>query len=152
MYRCNSFAISCNYVQSVSTIFFLLLFTSISFYNWCQSQFVIMNSIQLSIPILDGKNYNRWCVQMRVLFDYHELWNVVESGVSTLADNATKTQRVAHCDQKKKDKKALYLIHQGMNDETFEQIEGATTASEAWIILSTNYKDDDKINRCVFKP
>ena len=122
MYRCNSFAISCNYVQSVSTIFFLLLFTSISFYNWCQSQFVIMNSIQLSIPILDGKNYNRWCVQMRVLFDYHELWNVVESGVSTLADNATKTQRVAHCDQKKKDKKALYLIHQGMNDDTFEQI------------------------------
>jgi len=41
---------------------------------------------------------------MRVLFDYHELWDVVEA------------QRVAHYDQKKKDKKALYLIHQGMND------------------------------------
>jgi len=36
------------------------------------------------------KNYNRWwCVQMRVLFDYHELWDVAESGVSTLAANAT---------------------------------------------------------------
>ncbi|XP_068486960.1 uncharacterized protein [Phaseolus vulgaris] len=34
-----------------------------------------------------------------------------------------------------------------MNDETFEQIEGVTTASEAWIILSTNYKGDDKIKR-----
>jgi len=68
---------------------------------------------------------------MRVLFDYHELWDVVESVVSTLADNATETQRVAHRDQKKKNKKALYLIHQGMNDETFEQIEGSTTASEA---------------------
>ncbi|XP_068466645.1 uncharacterized protein [Phaseolus vulgaris] len=34
-----------------------------------------------------------------------------------------------------------------MNDETFEQIEGATTASEAWTILSTNYKGDDKIKR-----
>jgi len=89
---------------------------------------------------------------MRVLFDYHELWDVVESGVSALAYYATETQRVAHRDQKKKEKKVLYLIHQGMNDETFEQIEGATTASEAWIILSTNYKDDDKINRCVFKP
>ena len=74
-----------------------------------------------------SRNY----VQMRVLFDYHELWDVVESGVSVLADNATEAQRVAHCDQKKKDKNALYLIHQGMNDETFEQIEGATTASEA---------------------
>jgi len=56
---------------------------------------------------------------MKVLFDYHELWDVVESGVSALVDNATEAQRVAHRDQKKKDKKVLYLIHQGMNDETF---------------------------------
>jgi len=90
-----------------------------------------MNSTQLSAAILDGKNYNQWCVHMRVLFDYHELWDVVESGVSALADNATEAQRVVHRDQKKKDKKDLYLIHQGMNDEMFEQIEGATTASEA---------------------
>jgi len=106
-----------------------------------------MNSTQLSVSILDGKNYNRWCVQMRVLLDYHELWDVVESGVSALAANATEAQRVAHRDQKKKDNKALYLIHQGMNDEMFEQIEGATTVSEAWTILSTNYKGDDKIKR-----
>ena len=57
---------------------------------------------------------------MRVLFDYHELWDVVESGVSALAVNATEAPRVAHLDQKKKDNKALYLIHQGMNDKTFE--------------------------------
>jgi len=106
-----------------------------------------MNSTQLSVPILDGKKYNRWCVQMRVLFDYHELWDVIESGVSALAANAIEAQRVALRDKKKKDNKTLYLIHQGMNDETFEQIEGATTASEAWAILSTNYKGDDKIKR-----
>jgi len=81
------------------------------------------------------KNYNQWCVQMRVLFDYHELWDVVECGVSALAANATEVQRVAHRDKKKKDNKVLYLIHQGMNDETFEEIERATTASEAWIIF-----------------
>ena len=106
-----------------------------------------MNSTQLSVPILDGKNYNRWCVHMRVLFDYHELWDVVDSGLSALASNATEAQRVTHRDQKKKDNKTLYLIHQGMNDKTFEQIEGVTTASEAWTILSTNYKGDDKIKR-----
>jgi len=61
--------------------------------------------------------------------------DVVESGVSALAANATEAQRVAHRDQRKKDNKALYLIHQGMNNEIFEQIKGATTASEAWIIL-----------------
>jgi len=57
-----------------------------------------MNSTQLSVPILDGKNYNRWCVQMRVLFDYHELWDVIKSEVSALAANATEAQRVAHYD------------------------------------------------------
>ena len=105
-----------------------------------------MNSTQLSVPILDRKNYNQWCVQMRVLSDYHELWEVVESRVTALAANAIEAQRVAHRDQKK-DNKALYLIHQGMNDETFEHIEGATTDSEAWTIVSTNYKGDDKIKR-----
>ena len=51
--------------------------------------------------------------------------------MSALADNAIDAQRVAHRDQKKKDNKASYLIHQGMNDKMFEQIEGSTTASEA---------------------
>ena len=78
-----------------------------------------MNSTQLSVHILHEKNCNRWCVQMRILFNYHELWDVVESGVSALAANATETQRIVHRDQKKKDNQALYLIHQGMNDETF---------------------------------
>ena len=82
---------------------------------------------------------------MRVLFDYHELWDVVETGVSALANNVSEAQRVAN--QKKKDKKTLYLIRQGMNDETFEHIKGATTASEVWRILSTNYKGDDKTKR-----
>ncbi|XP_068504337.1 uncharacterized protein [Phaseolus vulgaris] len=84
---------------------------------------------------------------MRVLFDNHELWDAVESGVSALVANATEAQRVAHRDQKNKDNKALYLIHQGMNDETFQEIKGATTVSEAWTILSSNYKGDDKIKR-----
>ena len=66
--------------------------------------------------------------------------------MSALVANAIEAQRVAHCDQKKNNK-TLYLIHQGMNDETFKQIEGASTASEAWTILSTNYKGDDKIKR-----
>ena len=57
---------------------------------------------------------------MRVLFDYYELWDVVESGVSALGDNATEAQQAAHCDQKEKNNKALYLIHQEMNDEIFE--------------------------------
>nr|GMD28311.1 UBN2 domain-containing protein [Ipomoea batatas] len=78
-----------------------------------------MNSTtQLSVPVLNGKNYNRWSAQMKVLFDYHELLETVETGITTLADNATEAQKAAHRELKKKDKKALYFIHQGMSDES----------------------------------
>ena len=105
------------------------------------------NTTQLFVPILDGKNYNRWCVQMKVLFDYHDLLDVVENGVPALVGNANDVQRAAHRELKKKDNKALYFIHQGMSDEMFEKIERATTSAEAWSILSTSYKGDEKIKR-----
>jgi len=72
-----------------------------------------MNSTQLSVLILDGKNYNHWCVQMKVLFDYHELCDVIESRVFALADNATEAQRVAHRDQKKKVKRLCISFIKG---------------------------------------
>ena len=66
-----SFAITFNQLlQPFVFCYFLQLVPTTSI----KSQSVIMNSTQLSVPILDGKNYNKWCVQMRVLFDYHELW------------------------------------------------------------------------------
>ena len=110
-----------------------------------------MNSTQLSVPILDRKNYNQWCVQMRVLSDYHELWEVVESRVTALAANAIEAQRVAHRDQKK-DNKALYLIHQGMNDETFEHIEGATLLVRLGQFCQPIIKVMIRSRGCVFKP
>ena len=89
---------------------------------------------------------------MRVLFDYHELWDVVESGVFALGDNAIEVQRVAHRDQKKKDNKALYLIHQGMNDETFEHIEGATLLVRLGQFCQPIIKVMIRSKGCVFKP
>ncbi|GAV68389.1 hypothetical protein CFOL_v3_11892 [Cephalotus follicularis] len=104
-------------------------------------------SVQLSIPIFDGKNYNRWCAHMRVLYDYHELLAVVENGVTDLAENATKAQINTHREIKKKDKKALYFIHQGVNDEVFEKVVGATSSKQAWDILMTSFKGRTKSKR-----
>ncbi|GAV74127.1 UBN2 domain-containing protein [Cephalotus follicularis] len=104
-------------------------------------------SIQLSIPVLDGKNYNRWCAQMRVLYDYHELLGVVENGVADLAENATEAQINTHREMKKKDKKALYFIHQGVNDEVFEKVIGATSSKLAWDILMTSFKGTDRVKK-----
>ncbi|GAV76786.1 UBN2 domain-containing protein [Cephalotus follicularis] len=104
-------------------------------------------SVQLLIPVLDGKNYNRWCAQMRVLYDYHELLGVVENGVTDLAENATEAQINTHREMKKKDNNALYFIHQGVNDEVFEKVVGATSSKLAWDILMTSFKGADRIKK-----
>ncbi|XP_051144003.1 uncharacterized protein LOC127260332 [Andrographis paniculata] len=105
------------------------------------------SSTQLFVPILEGKNYNRWSTQMKVLFDYQDLLDTIENGIQALTADATTAQRTAHAELKKKDKKALFIIHQGMRDDTFEQIEGASSAHEAWNILLTTYKGDDRVKR-----
>ncbi|XP_044505720.1 uncharacterized protein LOC123225676 [Mangifera indica] len=105
------------------------------------------NSPPISIPVLDGKNYNRWNIQLRVLFDYHELLDVVENGVPTQVENGTDAQKNVHREIKKKDKKTLYFIHQGVNDEVFEKIAGATTSKQAWDILMTSYKGVERVKK-----
>ena len=68
---------------------------------------------------------------MRVLFDYHELLGVVDTGVEEIAETANEAQHNTYRESKKKDKKALYQIHQGVNDEVFEKIVGATSSKGA---------------------
>lgn len=69
------------------------------------------SSVQISVPILDGKNFLRWNAQMKVLFDYHELLSIVESGVPELEAKASDGKKNIHRENKKNDKKALFLIH-----------------------------------------
>ena len=88
-------------------------------------------STQISVPILDGKTYNHWSVQTRVIFDYHKLLDVVENGVVDLAKNTTDAQKNTHHESKKKNKKALHFIHQEVNDEIFEKIVRAITSKQA---------------------
>lgn len=46
-------------------------------------------SFPACLPILDAKNYSKWCIQMRVLLDYQEVLEIVMGGVQLLAKNAT---------------------------------------------------------------
>ena len=97
--------------------------------------------------MLDGKNYNRWTVQMRVLFDYDELLDIMEKGFEALDEKATDAQKAVHKENKKKDRKALYFIHQGVTDEVFTKIEAATTSKQAWDILITTYTGAEKVKK-----
>ncbi|KAG4915307.1 hypothetical protein JHK87_052864 [Glycine soja] len=65
-----------------------------------------------SMPVLKGKNYDDWCVQMKVIFRFRDVTEVVQEGVQELDRNSTDAQKVAHCDLKKRDANALFIIHQ----------------------------------------
>lgn len=48
--------------------------------------------IPTNLSILDAMNYDKWCKQMKVLFDYQNVLEVIENGVTPLVQDATETQ------------------------------------------------------------
>ena len=92
------------------------------------------SSTQISVSILDGKNYNPCSVQIRVLFDYHKLLDVVENGVADLSENTTNAPKNTHHKSKKKDKKALNFIHQEVNDEVLRRLQEQPHQSKLGIL------------------
>lgn len=73
---------------------------------------------------------------MRTLLGCFDAWEVVERGFAEPENAAalealSPVQREALKDSRKKDRKALTLIHQGLDDNTFEKISNAATAHEA---------------------
>ncbi|GAA0146953.1 hypothetical protein LIER_06774 [Lithospermum erythrorhizon] len=87
-------------------------------------------SVQPHVPQFSGKNYNRWSIQMKVLFGFQELTDVVEAGFNDVTDPAAsatlpQAQKDSLRENMKKDKKALYYRHQALDDATFEKISDA---------------------------
>lgn len=89
---------------------------------------------------------------MRTLLGCFDAWEVVERGFAEPENAAalaalTQVQREALKESRKKDRKALTLIHQGLDDNTFEKISNAATAHEAWDILRNFYRGVDKVKK-----
>ena len=86
---------------------------------------------------------------MKALFGSQELWELVIDGYvePTSEQEATYNaeQKNLLKDQKKKDKKALFLLYQGMDESTFEKIAKATLSEEAWEILRIFFKSVDHV-------
>ncbi|XP_019451856.1 PREDICTED: uncharacterized protein LOC109353959 [Lupinus angustifolius] len=88
-----------------------------------------------NLPILDGKNWNQWKVQVKAIMGYQEVDEIVEQDYSILDEGASDEQRRMHKENKKKDCKAMFLLHQCVDEAHFEKISGATNSKEAWLIL-----------------
>ncbi|CAN6691653.1 unnamed protein product [Malus baccata var. baccata] len=89
--------------------------------------------------------------QFKALFGSQDLWEVVSNGYDepTTEQEAAYTadQRNTLKDLRKKDKKALYLLYQGLEDSTFEKIVEATTSKQVWDTLTTIYQGVDRVKR-----
>lgn len=100
-----------------------------------------------NLPILDAKNWDRWSVQMEVVFGFQEVLEVVKNGYQDLGENPDTTQQAAHKESKKKDCKALFLIHQSVDVGHFEKIASAKTSKEAWDILVKSHEGGEKLKK-----
>lgn len=101
----------------------------------------------MHLPMFDGKNWDRWSIQMRVLFGAQDVLDYVNDGYVALAENATEAQRTVHREVKKKDQKALFFIHQRVDPKVFEKIAEATTSKGAWDTLVQCYGGDAKVKK-----
>ena len=86
---------------------------------------------------------------MKDLLGAHDVWDIVKKGFNEPENEAalTQDQNTVLKDSRKRDKKALYLIYQALDDDGFEKISSATSAKEAWEKLQTSYKGVEKVKK-----
>ena len=65
--------------------------------------------------------------------------------VVTLAEDTTDQEKDAHKESKKKDYKALFIIHQCVDADNFEKVSDAESAKEAWEILEKSFRGAEKL-------
>ena len=65
---------------------------------------------------------------MKAILSYQEVAEIVEEGYPMLIEDSTDAQKVLHKENKKKDCKATFLIHQCVDEAHFEKITGVATS------------------------
>ncbi|XP_020270923.1 uncharacterized protein LOC109846108 [Asparagus officinalis] len=110
------------------------------------------NMIQPQILKLMKTNYDNWSIQMKVLLGSQDLWELVENGYTepeslAVEETLTATQKSELNEVRKRDKKALFLIFQGVDESTFEKISNALSSKEAWEILHKSYQGAERAKK-----
>ncbi|XP_045809881.1 uncharacterized protein LOC123904237 [Trifolium pratense] len=99
----------------------------------------------MNLPILTSKNYDNWCKQMKVVFCSQDMWNLVTVGMPTIGARATDEEKETHKETKKRDYKALFIIHQCVDTDNFEKVGDCESSKEAWDILAQSFGGAEKV-------
>ena len=104
--------------------------------------------IHSKLPVFDGKNWNRWKIQMHVLFGSQDVLDLVTDDYDMLEADATEAQKITQKALRKKDQKVLFYIHQCVDVNVFEKMYSSsltlfTTVSHflitSWYLLWSNF-------------
>ncbi|KAK2442397.1 Copia polyprotein/retrotransposon [Trifolium repens] len=81
------------------------------------------SGVPFQVPMLTKSNYDNWSIRMVALIGAHDVWEIVEKDFVDPENEGTpsQTQKDSLRDSRKRDKKALRLIYQGIDEDTFEQ-------------------------------
>lgn len=103
--------------------------------------------LQPQLPKFNGKNYNQWIIQIKVLYGSQDLWDIVETGYVESENQVALTQQQLNelKENRKRDKKALFFIFQAVDEIVFERISSVTSAKQVWDTLHQVYKGEDKV-------
>jgi gag-polypeptide of LTR copia-type len=79
-----------------------------------------------------------------------DVWDIIEEGyeeVDLTVQEITKAQIKVAKEKKMKDKSALYMLYQTVDEADFEKITTATTTKEAWDTPEKAYKSVDRVKQ-----
>ncbi|KAE8707740.1 TMV resistance protein N-like [Hibiscus syriacus] len=104
------------------------------------------------VPTVNNNNYDNWSIKMKALIGSQDVWDIIEKGYNEPADDDSfatliPDQKTTLKDSRKRDKKALYLIYQALDDDGFEKISSASSSKEAWEKLQTFYKGSEQVKK-----
>ncbi|CAL5187707.1 unnamed protein product [Lathyrus oleraceus] len=93
-------------------------------------------SLNIKLQVFDGKNWNRWSIQMCVLFGAQGVLDLVSNGYVPVA---TEGRRNTQRETRTKDQNALFYIHHCVEANMFEKIVDSTIVKAVWDTLVRCY-------------
>ncbi|XP_047163075.1 uncharacterized protein LOC124832811 [Vigna umbellata] len=103
--------------------------------------------IQSSLPVLDEKNYDDWCVKMNAILGFQEVDEIVKRGFKEPSKGDMDEAKKVYKENKKLDYKARMLLHQCVSAMIFQKVSRAATTKEAWDILQDGYGNSGRVKK-----
>ncbi|XP_038885810.1 uncharacterized protein LOC120076105 [Benincasa hispida] len=79
------------------------------------------------------------------------MWEIVENGFQEVEARADQAQRDALKETRKKDKNALYILYQLVDEDTFETIANAEMSKATWDKLQSTHRGADRVKKVRLK-